>query len=615
MSLRIQTDRWEITLEGEHRPSVWEARARSQTPRLRIRTGCNDQIRLVWTDGTSQPTDGRLYDGVGARVVEETNYRLSVVSRLGHKPNLKHLDPSLIRDIQPIPGHDDVVSGHINFRSQIGDSSFMVDDGESATQVIVEVRPTKLDYDVDYEDLLTSVSGLARQLVLEFLRATTRGASAETDDDNRQLEWLLLLREEIQSLERGLTYIVDHPHRHLVRETRVTPAERIRTPSTATRRSVVRGGGEGPWVHTAGVGRHRSRLPASQPYETLDGPENRWLGSQLERVTRSLAQLRRDFGTSQRARLGEKPSPRILAIAEELARMEATLAPFLTMSPFADASSWITQPFASLTLQGRPGYREAYQALMRLNMSLLVSGEALNMPIRDLSELYEIWCFLAVVQQVSEALCTPVDVFDLIELRDAGIRLTVAPGAQSTVRIAADWCEVRVAYNREYRMPSGPQRPDIVIEILRDDMPPVLLLMDAKYRLDTSPDYVRSFGCPGPPADAIGQLHRYRDAIVVKYPRHRRGRPVVRAVALFPLGGEDSQVWIHHRYFEAIDELGIGALPFLPSNTAWVSEWLRYAIYASADQLAWPGPDFIAWSEIRRFRFSPDRTVGGRPPR
>lgn len=204
------------------------------------------------------------------------------------------------------------------------------------------------------------------------------------------------------------------------------------------------------------------------------------------------------------------------------------------------------------------------------------------------------------MHRVSAALETPIDVFDLIELRDTGVRLNLVPGAQSTVTIESPGCTAKVTYNREYKMRSGPQRPDIVLELLRNDMPPVLLLLDAKYRLETTPDYVRAFGCPGPPADAVGQLHRYRDAITVKYPRYPRGRPVVRAVALFPLGAEDARDWVTHPYFEAIDEVGIGALPFLPSNTAWVDEWIRHGIDAPADRLAWPGPDFIAWSQVGR---------------
>lgn len=599
MSLRIQTDRWDITVEGINKASVWEGRAGSQQPRLRVTTEGRDRVLEVTTDATTSHPKARTYDGVGARLVEETNYRLSIVNKVGKQPTLAHLDPSLVRDVRPIPGYADVLSGNINFRSQVGDSRFLISDDESSIEVIVEVRPSKLDYETDYEDLLDSVTGLARQLVLEFLRATTRGASTGTDPSTRQIEWLLLLREEVQGLKDALAYIAANPHQQLVRETQLVAAERIRRPSAATLRAVIRGSGEGSWQVSPGIGRHRSRLPASQPYETLDSPENRWLRVQLERATKSLAQLREAHKASQSNRKG-MPNARNVAIANELAAMEESLVPFLSTSPLADAAAIVAQGFTSLTLQGRPGYREAYQALLRLNMSLIVGGDAVNIPMRDLSELYEIWCFLAVVHQVSEVLDTPIDVFDLIELRDTGVRLNLVPGAKSTVKIQAVTCTANVTYNREYPMRSGPQRPDIVIELLRDDMPPVLLLLDAKYRVDSTPEYVRAFGCPGPPADAIGQLHRYRDAITVKYPRYRRGRPVVRAAALFPLGEDDAQAWVEHPYFEAIDEVGIGALPFLPSNTAWVEEWIRHGINAPADRLAWPGPDFIAWSHVQR---------------
>ncbi|OQO90769.1 hypothetical protein B1813_14655 [Saccharomonospora piscinae] len=521
------------------------------------------------------------------------------MSRAGSKPALKHLDPSLIRDVQPIPGNDSVLSGHINFRSQVGDSRFVVGEGEYAMEVVVEVRPTKLDYRTDYEDLLEAVGGLARQLVLEFLRATTTAAIAQHGQDTLRVEWLLLLRSEITSLEHALGFIEWNPHKRLSRESHVLPSGSIRRPTTITRRAIARGRGEGEWVTSTGIGRHRSRLPASAPFETTDNGENRWIRQQLERAVTALSLLRQFFEEIRGRRAGQKTPSRSDAIVNELRSMEEAISPFLSRSPFAEASGSVPPSFASLTLQGRPGYREAYQSLMRLNMALTVGGEALNVPVRDLSALYEIWCFLAVVQQVSRALDLVVDVTDLVELRDNGIRLSVAPGFPSTIQLQGDSGYASVSYNREFRMLSGLQKPDIVIELVRDGMPPVLLLLDAKYRVVTTPEYVESFGCPGPPTDAVGQLHRYRDAIIVRYPKYGRGRPVVRAAALFPLSADHAELWSHHPYYRSIEEVGIGALPFLPTNTSMVASWVREALEATPETLAWPGPDFIAWSQFR----------------
>lgn len=599
MRLRICTEQWDFTLEGSNRPSVWETAADGTESQFGIRAGERDQIiEVVVGEDVSTP-EARHVDGVGVQLFEETGYRLSIVSRAGARPTLEHLDPSLVGGVRPIPGNESVISGHINFRSQIGDSRFVIGEGEYKLEVVVEVRPTKLDYRTDYEDLLEAVGGLTRQLVLEFLRATTRGASGQHGQDALQIEWLLLLRSEIAGLERALEFIGMNPHRHLSSRSHMLRANRIRRSSTTTRRAIARGRGEGEWIASSGLGVHRSRLPASAPFETTDNGENRWIRQQLERAVSALSVLRQSFEATRGRRTGQRSSARSDAIANELSSMEESLSPFLARTPFAEASGTIPHSFASLTLQGRQGYREAYQSLMRLNMALTVGGDALDVPLSDLSELYEIWCFLAIVDEVSRALDLVVDVRRLVELKDNGIRLAVAPGVTSTIRLQGEAGYVNVSYNREYRMLSGVQKPDIVIELVRDNMPPVLLLLDAKYRVVTTPEYVESYGCPGPPADAVGQLHRYRDAIIVRYPKYGRGRPVVRAAALFPLGVEHSELWTEHPYYRSIEEVGVGALPFLPTNTSMVAAWIREALQSTPEELAWPGPDFIAWSRVR----------------
>jgi hypothetical protein len=146
---------------------------------------------------------------------------------------------------------------------------------------------------------------------------------------------------------------------------------------------------------------------------------------------------------------------------------------------------------------------------------------------------------------------------------------------------------------------TGTQTPDVVIEIARDDMPTVILVLDAKYRLDASEEYVNAFGGPSAPIDAINQLHRYRDAIVLAGEHGRLARVVVRGVALFPLSETASADYVSHRLCESLDVLGVGALPFLPRNQTWVSTWIRSVIEAPNSAIAWPGPPFSAWESVQ----------------
>jgi hypothetical protein len=108
-----------------------------------------------------------------------------------------------------------------------------------------------------------------------------------------------------------------------------------------------------------------------------------------------------------------------------------------------------------------------------------------------------------------------------------------------------------------------------------------------------------AFGGPSAPIDAINQLHRYRDAIVLAGEHGQLARVVVRGVALFPLSEAASADYLSHRLYESLNTLGIGALPFLPRNQAWVSTWIRSVIEAPNSTIAWPGPPFSAWESMR----------------
>ena len=255
--------------------------------------------------------------------------------------------------------------------------------------------------------------------------------------------------------------------------------------------------------------------------------------------------------------------------------------------------------FASLALLGAEGYREAYQSILRLRMALRVHGETVSLAIKDISELYEIWCYLAVVRLVAEVLDVQADPAEIFSLDDAGVRVRLRKGITSSITLPHAAGRVQIAYNRRFSGLTGTQTPDVVIEIVREDMPTVILVLDAKYRLDASEEYVTAFGGPSAPIDAINQLHRYRDAIVLAGEHGRLARVVVRGVALFPLSETASADYVSHRLCESLNVLGVGALPFLPRNQTWVSTWIRSIIEAPNSVIAWPGPPFSAWESLQ----------------
>ena len=143
------------------------------------------------------------------------------------------------------------------------------------------------------------------------------------------------------------------------------------------------------------------------------------------------------------------------------------------------------------------------------------------------------------------------------------------------------------------------QKPDIVLEVTIPEggyaAPErrFIWLFDAKYRIKIERsqydeddidinkiDYV--------PDDAINQMHRYRDALIALHESssdsQRKSRPVFGAFALYPGYFQQDNSLLVNPYADAIREVGIGAFPLLPDDSAgdcggrWLLDFLQRQI-------------------------------------
>ena len=116
----------------------------------------------------------------------------------------------------------------------------------------------------------------------------------------------------------------------------------------------------------------------------------------------------------------------------------------------------------------------------------------------------------------------------------------------------------------------GEQKPDIIMRLVRDygssKAFKLTYIFDAKYRLD---DETVVDGVGAPPADAINQLHRYRDAIY--YGEIKGGalddadikKEVIGGYILFPGSGTEAEIK-ETTLYKSISKVNIGALSLRP---------------------------------------------------
>ena len=581
-----------LQIEGPYQPRYGTLAGTSPEGTLQIacshaQTDADTPVEVSYTDSKGKKREWADADTGGPVLFEHTTYQL-YASGYEQLPRLRQRDPGFFGSISEHP-RDRVLTGTFDLRGQIGLLDIAVEFGTETIVVTLEVIPTKLDYVNDYSKLIKDVERIVHGLASTYARSTYQLAGPN-EQPNTEVEWLTILRQTIDTMQHALEHVNQFPYRHLIRESHMQSCYKVRRPDALLRRAIARGKGSGGY-EVAGERTIRKTVPSLVARSTLDTPEHRWMQSQLFDIQHRLrtisAELRRsDERESTRwSKEGQRTKRRDVGnLLNQVTRM-------LESRCFVATSYEPQQPAPSLTLLNAPGYREMHQALQALRASLSIESDALQLRLKDLPELYELWCYLKIVSLLAKETGDERGIDGLIHATYSGLHIGLRRGMRSEISFAmtSPHQELRLCYQREFPGKTGMQKPDLSLQIDRHDGPFVMIVLDAKYRLDATHDYLVTHGSPGPPTRAMNSLHRYRDAIVIRRKGHVV-RPVVKGVALFPLPDSYNRTFKNGRLFQAVKTLGIGALPFLPDNTGLVEEWLRRMLELPSSELVLNGP-------------------------
>ncbi|MBX9721872.1 MAG: restriction endonuclease-like protein [Candidatus Obscuribacterales bacterium] len=543
---------------------------------LRTKAG---RLISVWRAGVPETI---AYDAdltVGPQLHEQTDYKIFVRSKSDKRISLHHADPNISNSLVSEDAGK-LVFGSINFRSEVGFSQFTVNvEGEPEFDFVIEVFPTKLDYKSDYEQLVAETQDYIAGLVFEYLRSTYRLSLPVLEKQSSTLEWLLLLQMVVKDLERAANFVAHHPVRGLVRDPQSTKAEKIKRLDPHVRRAVQRGAGSGAMVEIDDL-QVRQYLPNRRTTFTLDTPEHRWISTQLKRIREKLVSIRLHELDREGSQRREKLSPRKQKLVSELTSLEQRILQIQQLEPFKENQESPPPGFASLQLLSSPGYRECYRACNMLSLGLQIEGGPLNLSLKEISTLYEYWCFLTLIYLLSEQTGEPIPVEKLVKAKHSGLEILLKTGKESTIVFKQkSGRRIKVMYNKPIHgdLILVPQRPDILITLDGPNWPTLSLLLDAKYRVRFDEDYIKQYGAPGPDIDAVNVLHRYRDAILESKGDSIDGRPkrtIIQASAIFPFRDSSESSFRNSKLWQSIDKLGIGAIPLLPGNKDYFKEWL-----------------------------------------
>lgn len=489
-----------------------------------------------------------------------------------HRPKVRHRMKAVGENFKFYPNgkHSGILVGSIDFLNSPGKFAFTFEymdeqDSIQSGEMELYVASPKLDTKNDLRQITALINQEYENYVFDYLTLTFCSFSLVRAERNNSIIWLSIFSSVVDDYFKSVRFIMSRPNNKPVRKTYHARPERIRRWSQQEEER-YRNMGRDAEIHY---------FRYEQMENTVNTRENRFvkyslhvLGKKFREVFSEVSGLCKDMDDKER---------------KALADYTKTFRHLETSAFFSKVGEFEGFRQESAILQQRSGYSQIYKAWLMLKNSLdLVDGK-MDIGMKKIWELYEIWCFLVMKRLIAKVL--DLDLNDMEHVREdkrqmlnTMVRSELSHVVEFDNRQNGDVVrlEYQHTYNRstkEFKTTTTEQRPDIVVTIRKPDGFVLTYLYDAKYRVqDDKNDCELDEGADidiadYPLPDAINQMHRYRDAIyyAMKEDERPRGKEIIGGYILFP--GRTEGDAIENRYFyKSIKKVNIGAFPLLPAD-------------------------------------------------
>ena len=546
---------------------------KSEQKEASLKVVCDDDFEISLSGEAEEASSlcfGRSYSAdFRSRPVffEQRRYELVLEPVNGHTVEFWH-ENFHVRNKITRAGRSQVLTGVVNFGNDIGfsDLVFLVD-GNQYLKITIEVFPSKISYKEDYLAIVADVTQEVYNLVFDFLRKTYESFDTVSTRQSSPVEFFAIIQKIYDEFIASVDMILRSPHHLLQQEREVLPQHKIRRYDGKTIRWLEK---HPECMMRDEKGIRVEKALAVRKFVTYDTRENRLTKYMLEQTARRLEQFR-----TQYLKLCRDTDQ---AILDRLQSMVAGIVRRCNTGFMKEVSSEASGAGMSLVFSMAPGYRQLYRDYLLLQHGLAITSNLFNVSVKDLAVLYEYWCFIKLNSLMKDKYELVSQ--DIIRTDGAGLSVVLLKGKQSKVRYRdiKTGEVITLSYNpSEDKLPTVSQRPDNVLQLEKKGADTdYQYVFDAKYRINPAVEgsdyYVTISKTPGPEVDDINTMHRYRDAIA--YPHGAKGfeRLMFGAYILFPYTNEEE--YKNHKFYESIDKVNIGGLPFLPSATGLVTDML-----------------------------------------
>ena len=482
-----------------------------------------------------------------------------------------------------VTAEEGIVFGSINFKNQVGRTdiqlTYVKDGKKECLSFTTEVLSYKMDYRSDMRSVIRDIEEEFAMLSYSFLKETylTFQTSNKKSTD---LIWWQIFRDCFWKITEASRMIINNPKRRLQTAVRYERAERMPYMPAEL---------ENEYEEFKNDPAHLYRM--EEMFLSKDTIENRFLKYALINITDRFKRVSRNILSVLKADNIDMLN-QIQGMNEELGSLTND-----TFFRGIGVFKGFTQD--SLVMKQAAGYRDVYESWIKLQCGYDLQEGVMHLEVKDISELYEIWCFIKVKNIVQHILRDKASANSEGGKMDGDFVKSLIQGSKSEViffekenpeiqlasvmynattddeELMKDESEIRDHTDiADTTSKTTEQRPDIVLRLSKkEDSIQYTYLFDAKYRIRDTTIPQRN-GVEVPPVDAINQLHRYRDAIYYTQASDEKlKREVIGGYVLYP-GNLNKDKYINSYYHRSVDEVNIGAFPLKPGGH-WFSMYKK----------------------------------------
>ncbi|MFC0475485.1 DUF2357 domain-containing protein [Robertmurraya beringensis] len=514
-------------------------------------------------------------------------YQLVVWSKSGQELSFYHEHPLLRQAVSSMEfGTQSVLMGNLQFQNEVGFTTFQIlQDKKKLLEVTLEIYPSKLDYKNDYKKLLEEVNDEIYNLAYHFIRKTYLRASVKLEGKPSRAEFYRLISEHFRQFTQAISRIEHQPHHTLQKTYEKARGDQLKKIDSTSRAYLRKRSNlfveveKGININSKNLMPHEGLK--SKKELTFDTLENRYVKWMMERLIHKLNDL---LETVQKMnKFMVEPDPDLMEkISKMIFQLQAKM-----KNHFWSRIGKLDRSVMSLVLQMAPGYRDAFQIFLTVSKGLALQGKLYQMSVKDVATLYEYWTFLKLGEILGRKYTLVSQ--DIIQVNRDGLFVNLEANrmAKRVFKHPLTNEEIVLTYQKyEGKLPTIPQKPDTMLSIEKKGKDYTFnYIFDAKYRINYAQEgsyYKNRYNTPGPMEDDINTMHRYRDSIVAEnngpYERIAFG-----AYVLFPWFDEHS--YQNHHFYQSINKVNIGGLPFLPNATALVEQFVEWLVNKSPEEI------------------------------